>query len=155
MADALRRARAATRAVLARVRVGSGIASDVRGRLPHYADDWVQGTSCGIRCLPPHQSLPAQPCQACGACAACEFSVMEPVDPLDSMYSATRQCMTGVGHRLSHSIHARQLGIGSHVQDGAVCRVLAPAVYIFFCSAIPALAFGQQLAQATDGVRCT
>ena len=58
MADALRRARAATRAVLARVRVGSGIACDVRGRLPHYADDWVQGINCGIRCHPPSQVSP-------------------------------------------------------------------------------------------------
>ena len=41
------------RAALARVRPGRGIARDVKGRLPHYADDWLQGTNCGIRYLPP------------------------------------------------------------------------------------------------------
>lgn len=31
-------------------------------------------------------------------------------------------------------------------------RILAPSVYIFFCSAIPALAFGEQFIQETgDG----
>ena len=29
------------------------------------------------------------------------------------------------------------------------CRILAPATYIFFASAIPALAFGQQISAAT------
>ena len=53
------------------------------------------------------------------------------------------------------SLHAGQAcrrfyGLGC---DGALYRILAPAVYIFFCSAIPALAFGQQLAEYTDGVR--
>lgn len=33
----------------------------------------------------------------------------------------------------------------------ALCRVLAPALYIFFASALPALAFGQQLATDTEG----
>ncbi|KAK9807489.1 hypothetical protein WJX72_000529 [[Myrmecia] bisecta] len=31
-------------------------------------------------------------------------------------------------------------------------RIFAPSTYIFFCSAIPALAFGQQLYTSTDGV---
>lgn len=32
------------------------------------------------------------------------------------------------------------------------CRIFAPAVYIFFCSAIPALAFGEQLAIETGAM---
>lgn len=35
------------------------------------------------------------------------------------------------------------------VRQGPVCRLLAPATYIFFASVIPALAFGQQLYIAT------
>jgi len=33
----------------------------------------------------------------------------------------------------------------------AFCRILAPAAYIFFASILPAVAFGEQLAQNTDG----
>lgn len=31
------------------------------------------------------------------------------------------------------------------------CRILAPATYVFFASILPAVAFGEQLAQNTDG----
>ncbi len=31
------------------------------------------------------------------------------------------------------------------------CRILAPSVYIFFASVLPALAFGEQLARETEG----
>ena len=31
------------------------------------------------------------------------------------------------------------------------CRIFAPALYIFFASALPAFAFGQQLSEETDG----
>eukprot|EP00891_Asterochloris_glomerata_P004773 jgi/Astpho2/4773/fgenesh1_pm.00067_%23_74_t len=37
-------------------------------------------------------------------------------------------------------------------KSGFTLRVLAPATYIFFASAIPALAFGQQFIQETDGI---
>lgn len=30
---------------------GRGIAADVRGRLPHYKDDWIQGCNWGVRCV--------------------------------------------------------------------------------------------------------
>lgn len=34
---------------------------------------------------------------------------------------------------------------------GAVCRIFAPSVFIFFASVIPALAFGEQIENDTEG----
>ncbi len=34
---------------------------------------------------------------------------------------------------------------------GATHRILAPSLYIFFASSLPGLAFGQQLAEETEG----
>lgn len=64
---------------MAGIRLGAGVADDVRARVPFYAHDWLEGLRTGV-------------------------------------------------------------------------RILAPATYIFFASVLPALAFGQQLDKATDGI---
>ena len=53
-------------------------------------------------------------------------------------------------HPLHHLLtQADTLSVGSHVPLN--CRIFAPALYIFFASALPAFAFGQQLSEETDG----
>ena len=65
------------------------------------------------------------------------------------MTHATRSATPSL-HACMH-VHCMS-GQNQHDTFVASCRILAPSVYIFFASVIPALAFGEQLDEETKGV---
>jgi hypothetical protein len=64
--------------------------------------------------------------------------------------------MVFIGYGIAHDVRARLPYYRSDWRDGAAAgaRILAPSTFIFLASALPAIAFGQQLSDDTGRVRC-
>ena len=129
------------------------IINDIGGRLPHYRSDWQDGLKYKNRwgqSNPMHNAF---------LCFAPELSLTGMV-PSSTLCAHTAQYNSHIAHSvMSSHDHKSTTHTHTHTRThthifmhDACRRILAPALYIMFASLLPALAFGEQLANETEGL---